>query len=174
VVTIGSRLRRDVAEKIHVQVASASSFRKVLQENGMKMKISTAVILLVGMVVMVSLCGSAKTKTPKKVLMTGQWGGSDIQLNVTENEVHLSFECREASFSGPITLSDNGEFQVKAAIVAEGAGPSSAVEDSSNDVQLRGKVDGDHLRLEVLAPGSQKPRVYHLGYGQKSHLKGCR
>src|SRR4051794_5901396 len=71
-------------------------------------------------------CEGGKTGTMSQEqnrVATGNWGGQNVQMDVTENGARLRFSCAHGSIEQPIALDAEGRFSAKGTFVAEAMGP---------------------------------------------------
>lgn len=108
-------------------------------------------------------------------LKAGMWGGSHINLEVTDDSTLVEFDCAHGTINHPIILDQHGRFEAKGTYVAEGHGPTrSGSEPEGTPSRYYGSVSGETMSLTVEVGGSSATKTgYTLTYGRQGKLTKC-
>lgn len=123
-------------------------------------------------------CRSVKMATvsqEKRLVANGQWGGQNVQLDVTEAGVQIRFSCARGKIEQPLTLDAEGRFSAQGTFVAQGAGPSR--EDNppkSRPAVYSGVVHDKAMTLTVtVADSKEEGGTFELTQGEPGHIRRC-
>ncbi len=114
----------------------------------------------------------AKPPAAGKRLNPGTWGGNHVNLEVTNEGAGFEFDCARGSTNQPITLDENGNFEVDGTYERAGPGPTREGGKNAIDVRFTGTVTGDTMDLTVqIANGD--PQKFKLTSGKQGRLTRC-
>ena len=121
-------------------------------------KASAAWVVLAG----VALVGGCAAFRPFATPVTGEWGGKDVQLKVTESGGTLAFDCAAGTITGPLGRDPDGRFSAAGMYTpARGGSEVGGEAPPSYRVRYAGQVRGKRMRLhgrvsngDVLGPFS--------------------
>ena len=111
----------------------------------------------------------------KRPVATGQWGGQNVQLDVTEDGARLRFSCAHGKIEQPLTLDAEGRFSAKGTFVAEGAGPTREDDPpKSRAAVYSGAVRDNLMTLTVtVADSKEEGGTFELTKGEPGHIRRC-
>lgn len=109
-----------------------------------------------------------------KTAVTGTWGGEHVLLQVSNTGTELEFDCARGQITRPITLDEQGNFDVPGTFTPEHGGPVGR-DESVPLVQARyaGRIDGDRMSLKVTREQAEFGS-FALTHDQLPNLKKCR
>jgi len=97
-----------------------------------------------------ALIGMAMAPEPtKRAALKGNWGGEGAGLQITDDGAQLFFDCAKGTIEGPITLDENGRFEVTGRYVKEGPGPTRPEQTQGVGARYLGQLDGNTLTLSI-------------------------
>jgi hypothetical protein len=106
--------------------------------------------------------------------LTGNWGGNQIMLAMTDTGGRLDLACATAMIDAPVRPDATGKFSATARYEAFTGGPTRADEPpATTPVHVMGHVEGDTLRLSMHREGAAAPEVYTLERGRRVKLIRC-
>lgn len=123
-------------------------------------------------VTLLAACGGG---FPSRV-PTGNWGGPDAGMVVTDTGADLEFDCGAGRIGAPLALDANGDFSLPGQYIREGPGPIPA--DTSQLAKLAahfaGHTDGKTMALTMSVDnGSVPTQTYSLVFGGNPHVLKC-
>jgi hypothetical protein len=119
-----------------------------------------------------ALAGCSETTAPGP--LAGQWGGPHAGLVISDDSVHVEFDCAAGSIAGPVLLDMSGRFSENGAYI-RGGGPLP-VNDSTRAEPARyaGQVRGSTMDLTVtLLDGGTVIGPYTLTRGGNPQVFKC-
>jgi hypothetical protein len=123
-------------------------------------------------------CRSGKTETMLKEqnrVATGNWGGQNVQMDVTADGAQLRFNCARGSIEQPIVLDTEGRFSAKGTFVAGVMGPLH--EDNppkSQPAIYSGTVKDQSMTLTVTIPeNKEEGGTFSLEHGKPGRIWRC-
>jgi hypothetical protein len=119
-----------------------------------------------------ALAGCSETTAPGP--LAGQWGGPHAGLVISDDSVHVEFDCAAGSIPGPVLLDRTGRFSEEGAYI-RGGGPVP-IDDSTRAEPARyaGQVRGSTMELTVtLLDGGTAIGPYTLTRGGNPQVFKC-
>lgn len=111
--------------------------------------------------VMLGACGRTED-----TVMSGTWGGANVQLRVSGEATSVGFYCAKGTLAGPLTLR-SGRFSVDGTYTefrhVPIAGRTEVVDGPTRGATYSGEVHGLDMTLSVSVEGGEtaKYRLYH-------------
>jgi hypothetical protein len=106
--------------------------------------------------------------------LIGSFGGSGAGVEAAEGSTQLTFDCATGSVEGPITLDENGGFDVAGRLVREGPGPVRPEQTKGVPARFAGKLDGETMTLSVRVSGSDDTLgPFTLTRGRLARIRSC-
>ncbi len=109
--------------------------------------------------------------------LDGLWGGDRLQLTLDAGGGRLAGDCVSGSFSGPLTLNQDGSFRVSGSFEQQQSGPdrADAGKPLAGPADYAGSLsaDGLSMRLSIQTAGAATPQVFTLRKGVKLKLIRC-
>jgi hypothetical protein len=162
----------------------------------------TAVPLLLGILMQDSSCSSRKNSQPSAAnspapsasvpqkkdsptpppkssgspnkLSPGIWGGNSASLEISDGKSSLEFDCANGTISEPITLDNEGHFEVPGLYVREGPGPVRQGGNKQSQAIYSGVVKDDTMTLSIRMEGSSDELLnVTLARGKQGRLRKC-
>ena len=89
----------------------------------------------------------------------GRWGGTGIAVEVTASGARIELDCAHGTIDSPLTLDDEGAFDLPGTFVRERPGPVRMDQDDEKGLAVRyaGRLDGDTLELRIVRPDAPRP-----------------
>ena len=140
------------------------------------MKTSLSVFAAAAVLVASALSSHAALASPegKPRPLIGSFGGSGAGVEAAESGTQLTFDCATGSVEGPITLDENGGFDVAGRLVREGPGPVRPDQMKGAPARYAGKLDGETLTLSVRVSGSDETLgPFTLTRGRLARIRSC-
>jgi hypothetical protein len=121
---------------------------------------------------------SNMTHTPEettKHIPAGTWGGSHINLEVTDEGASLELDCAHGAITQPLALDSEGHFDVKGTYARESHGPArSGAVPADSPARYTGSVSGDVMKLSITLDDSSRTNdIYTLTHGRQGKLTKC-
>lgn len=117
------------------------------------------------------LIGSAADRG--KPLPSGDWGGDQVSLSVTEKGARLELACAHGLVETAILVDEEGRFDVAGVFVREGPGPVREGE-QGEPARFSGRVEQDAMTLTVeRTTKARKVGTFTLGKGRPSRIMKC-
>ena len=113
--------------------------------------------------------GAALDRVPN-----GAWGGEHVRLIVDDSGGTIEFDCAHGTLDRPLTLDGSGRFDVGGSLVAEGGPVLKDAVRNGRSVRFRGKIDGQHMTLELTLEGGQSAGTFSLARNGRARLVKCR
>lgn len=114
-------------------------------------------------------------RSMEKRLPAGTWGADHVRLVVDEDKAEIEFDCAHGKVFGPLTLDDEGRFNLKGAVIREGGPRRIDVKRESHPARYEGRVVGKQMTLNVtLTNTSQTLGEFSLILGSEGRLWKCR
>ena len=156
-------------------------FASLIQDkscNGSKSSQSTASSSPVPSASVVMKKGSAEprptTVSSPKRLSSGIWGGTHVNLEVSDGESSLEFDCARGSIAEPIILDSDGHFEVHGSYTREGPGPVRQEGGNNQRATYSGIVKDATMTLSIQLDGSSDELLkVTLTQGQQGRLRKC-
>lgn len=104
------------------------------------------------------------------------WGGRDISMVISGENVTLEFDCAQGVVMAPIKPDASGNFSVAGTYTPQRGGPVMK-DNPPQDLPAtyKGTIQGDTMHLEVLLQDkSQQPPAFTLTKGQAGRVVKCR
>ena len=119
--------------------------------------------------------GMATMSQEQRRVATGQWGGQNVQLDVTEDGAQLRFSCARGKIEQPLTLDAEGRFSAKGTFVAQGMGPTREDDPpKSRAAVYSGAVRDNLMTLTVtVADSKEEGGTFELTQGKPGHIRRC-
>lgn len=128
-----------------------------------------SVLIAAGVTLMVSTAG-AEQAAP----LTGDWGGPQVRLVLTDKGGTLELSCASASLDAPIHPDATGTFTATGRYEAFTGGPALAdAPPATTPAQFSGRITGDTLQLSVHPKGDKTAQAYTLERGRRVKLIRC-
>jgi hypothetical protein len=108
--------------------------------------------------------------------LTGNWGGPDISLTLTETGGRIQQGCSVTQIEAPVIPDTRGHFSVVGSRQQWGAGPqrADAPPSAGRPVQISGVVNGSIVNLDVADRHNARETEHHaLRAGAHSKLVRC-
>jgi hypothetical protein len=106
---------------------------------------------------------------------TGNWGGQNVQMDVTEDGARLRFSCARGSIEQPVKLDAEGRFSVEGTFTAGAMGPQR--EDNppeSRPAVYTGAVKDQEMTLTItLTETKEEAGKFTLTHGKSGRLWKC-
>jgi hypothetical protein len=104
----------------------------------------------------------------------GDWGSTDVEMQVTPQGATLEFDCARGTILEPLVLDEKGGFRAHGTFQTEG-GPVRKDAPPGATAVYSGHVDGDTMRLQfVLSGNEQAEGPFTLARGNHGHLRKCK
>nr|WP_310522776.1 hypothetical protein [Polymorphobacter sp.] len=134
-------------------------------------KTAGRLILLAGAMLMTT----AANNIPHPSALTGDWGGRQIRLSLTDAGGTIEFGCASASIDAPVHPDTNGKFTAAGRHEAFAAGPTHSADapPATTAVRYTGHVQGDTLHLSVHQHGQKTTEDYTLERGHRVKIIRC-
>ena len=105
---------------------------------------------------------------------SGTWGGQHIILEVSDKGAEAEFDCAHGQITQPMTLDQQGRFDVTGTFTPEHGGPVRRDEEiTPAPMRYSGHVSGDTMELTITR-GEAKIGPYTLTRGSHPMLTKCR
>lgn len=105
----------------------------------------------------------------------GIWGGEHVQIEVTNKDVTVEFDCAHGTITAPLITDSEGRFQGTGTFQREHGGPVRNDETGGASAIYSGSVKDKHLTLTVkLAGSSEVIGTFKLVHGSDGQLTKCR
>jgi hypothetical protein len=117
---------------------------------------------------------STMVKQEQHRVTTGNWGGQNIILDVTESDAKVQFSCSHGTIDEAIVLKD-GKFSAKGTFTREGPGPLREDDPSTKQPAVyRGSVQDKIMTLTVtLTKTNEEAGSFTLEYGKPGRVRRC-
>ena len=107
-------------------------------------------------------------------LPPGTWGGLHVNLEISDNESSLEFDCANGKISEPILLDSDGRFEVRGTYTREGPGPTREGAQNRSNAVYSGAVKGGTMTLSIRLNGSSDSVLdLSLEHGKQGRLRKC-
>jgi hypothetical protein len=114
-------------------------------------------------------------RSMEKKLPTGTWGADHVRLEVGADNAEIEFDCAHGKLYGPLTLDDEGRFDLNGAVIREGGPTRIDVKRKSHPARFVGRIVGNQMTLNVtLTDSSQTLGEFTLRLGSEGRLWKCR
>lgn len=114
-------------------------------------------------------------RSREKKLPAGTWGADHVRLEVRADNAEIEFDCAHGKVYGPLTLDDEGRFDLKGAVVREGGPTRIDVKRQSHPARFEGRIVGKQMTLNVtLTDNAQTLGEFTLRLGSEGRLWKCR
>lgn len=120
--------------------------------------------------------GCALASPPKeKPVLTGNWGGLHISLEITGKTARIEYDCAHGTIDGPIALDGEGHFEAAGTHAPERGGPvREGEEPEARPARYKGKLTDKTLTLTVtLADSGEDAGTFTLTRGATPRLTKC-
>lgn len=117
---------------------------------------------------------AAMSKEQNRVA-TGDWGGPNVRMNVTDNGARLQLTCAHGSIEEPLVMDNEGRFSAKGMFAAEAMGPLREDNPPKNGPAIySGKVSDTKMSLTItFIETKEKAGEYSLEYGKPGRVWRC-
>ena len=105
-------------------------------------------------------------------LPPGVWGGMHVSLEATDKDARLEFDCAHGVISGPISLDQNGNFDVAGSYVREAGGPVREGQEHVSNARYSGTVRNGAMTLKVRV-NSEVQGDFSLARGKSGKISKC-
>jgi hypothetical protein len=116
--------------------------------------------IVVGLVLAGAACPTSDPVSPGGHVAVGTWGGENVAFIVESNTTHIHVGCTNGDFTAPITVDDQGRFNVSGSYVLRAypvaVGPSLPA-------QLAGRVAGRQIVFTVAVNDTVEKKLVVLG-----------
>ena len=104
------------------------------------------------------------------------WGGEHLELVVSDTGAILQYDCAHGTIEGPLTIDDEGKFNLTGSHVRERGGPTRQGEAKpGHPTQYTGWTDGKKMTLAVrLVNTNEEMGTFELTRGQQARLFKCK
>lgn len=117
---------------------------------------------------------AAPASVPQASPLTGEWGGPQVRLLLTETGGRLDLSCASASLDTPVRLDAAGKFGAKGRYESFSGGPTLAdVPPATTAAQFDGHVEGDAMQISIHRQGEKTAEHYTLARGRRVKLIRC-
>lgn len=131
-------------------------------------------VVAAGIVLMISTAHAAPSSTSSEAPLIGDWGGSQVQLQLTETGGKLELSCASASIDTPVRLDATSKFGATGRYESFTGGPTQGdVAPAMAKVHFDGHVDGDTMHLSIRRGGDEAAERYTLERGRRVKLIRC-
>ncbi|HJQ71215.1 MAG TPA: hypothetical protein VKA70_19720 [Blastocatellia bacterium] len=115
---------------------------------------------------------TAKTEFAVSGVPTGNWGGEQVQLSVSQDGARFTFACSFGVITEPLAPDVNGNFEVKGALTT--VPPVPGIPASTAEVVFRIWTDGNVMRVNISVPGQPpQPGGFDLTFGRATQIIPC-
>jgi hypothetical protein len=113
------------------------------------------------------LAGAACNHEGVVSVAPGEWGGTNVELLVTDSGASATFKCGAVgSVVGPLMVDEAGRF------TASGTYEPKLVQGGPRPAQYAGSVNGTHLTLQVQV-ATDTTQTFELTQGQPAAFEPC-
>ncbi|HET6844514.1 MAG TPA: hypothetical protein VFK06_22940 [Candidatus Angelobacter sp.] len=131
-------------------------------------------LLLAGFALILASSAEGHHKSHPNHAVTGTWGGEHILLETSDNGAKAEFDCAHGEITQPLTLDQQGNFDVSGTFTAEHGGPVRRDETpNSSAVRYSGHVQGESMTLSITR-GEEKLGSFTLTRDAHPLLTKCR
>ena len=111
-----------------------------------------------------------------RLIPEGTWGGPHIRISVEGNSAAVEYDCAHGTIEGPLTIDDEGKFNLTGSHVRERGGPTRQGEaQTGHPTQYTGWTDGKKMTLAVrLVNTNEEMGTFELTRGQQARLFKCK
>ena len=104
------------------------------------------------------------------------WGGDHVEMEVTDRDARLEFDCAHGTMDEPLRVDAGGAFEVKGTFVPERGGPSREGDASRGfKATYAGTISGDTMMLRIVVDGQDpKGTAYQLTRDRRGNVRKCR
>ena len=114
------------------------------------------------------------TATASNRLPRGTWGGLHVNLEISDNETSLEFDCAHGAITEPILLDSDGHFEVRGSYTREGPGPVREGARNQSNAIYSGVVKGGTMTLSIRLEGASDSILdVSLAEGKSGKLHKC-
>lgn len=104
----------------------------------------------------------------------GRWAGDRLQLVIDASGGRVETDCASGSFTGPISVSGDGNFVATGSFDQHRPGPQRADAPAHQAAaRYTGDIKGGVLTLAILPDGEGSPQVFKLHQGKTAKLIRC-
>jgi hypothetical protein len=147
-------------------------------------KLGVAALVVASAVVLLGCSGDQAMTAPTSpggggsqgatVVLSGNWGGSGVVMEVGDTQVRIEFACARAILAAPISLDASGTFTVAGTYYPEGPGPIHQGDEDGKPATFLGRVSGNMMKLAVtIDENSQFVGTYGLEHGKSVQVHKC-
>ena len=106
----------------------------------------------------------------------GEWGGEHISMNVDERSATIEFDCAHGYINGPLSVDDQGKFQLRGTFTPERGGPVRAGESAREQpATYSGELKGEKTMTLILKIGdSDETETFTLEKGKTARIVKCK
>lgn len=106
-------------------------------------------------------------------LPAGVWGGMHVILEATDRDASLQFDCAHGVIPEPISLDQDGNFDVPGTYVREGPGPVREGQEQVSNARYSGTVRDGAMTLKVRLDNSDVKSDFSLAHGKSGKIWKC-
>lgn len=123
-----------------------------------------AVFVRIAVLPGILLMSTSLAAMPAAPLLTGNWGGFQVRVNLGEAGGRIDLDCASASIDTPVRPDGDGKFTVAGRLEAFTPGPDRRGDAAPvfTRVSFTGQVDGQTLYLTMQSAGSSTSRKFKL------------
>lgn len=131
-------------------------------------------LLLAGFALILASSANGRQNNRTNQVVTGNWGGEHIVLEVSDNGAKVEFDCAHGEMTQPLAPDRHGNFDVPGTFTAEHGGPVRRDETpNSSTVRYSGHLQGESMTLSITR-GEEKLGSFTLTRDAHPLLTKCR
>ena len=118
---------------------------------------------------------AAAAAAPVGPILTGEWGGIQTRLSLTETGGSLELDCASASIDSAVRPDAEGKFAATGRFQAFAPGPDRSGDTAPvfTKAVFDGQVEGKNLRLRMHLAGNKTPQDFALVRDRKARIIRC-
>jgi hypothetical protein len=101
------------------------------------------------------------------------WGGMNVSLEATDKDASFEFDCAHGAISGPISLDQDGNFDVAGTYVREAGGPVREGQEHVSNARYSGTVRNGAMTLKVRVSNPDVKADFSLARGKSGKISKC-
>lgn len=117
----------------------------------------------------------AVAAAPVGPILTGEWGGFQARLRLTESGGSLELDCASVSIDSTVRPDAEGKFIAKGRFQAFAPGPDRSGDTAPvfTKAVFDGQIEGKNLRLRMHLAGNKTPQDFALMRDRKAKIIRC-